>query len=186
MHWSEDLDTERKMQPKLGRRANQGTRQSSEEFGSADDILEATSDQNIQAPMRARKAGGWADETLKSAKNKNATNIIEQERFRDQKIDLEDDIPVIPDIDEIPDDMLSSDVAQAPSVAINRVTTYKELDKDLLKQNAFSQFGDINLSHLTRFMYAEKDIRDPDVVWTKELLFNELITEYRGSVDDKE
>lgn len=72
------------------------------------------------------------------------------------------------------------------SVAVNRVTTYKELDKDLLKQNAFSQFGDINLSHLTRFMYAEKDIRDPDVVWTKESLFNELITEYRGSVDDKE
>lgn len=57
------------MQPKLGRRANQGSRQSSEEFGSADDILESTSDQNIiQAPMRARKAGGWADETLKSGK----------------------------------------------------------------------------------------------------------------------
>ncbi|GLV46404.1 Intraflagellar transport 43 [Carabus blaptoides fortunei] len=149
------------MQPKLGRRANEGNIQSSEEFGSVDDILEATNDQNIQAPMRAREAGGWADETLKSGK----------ERYRDQKIDLEDDIPVIPDIDEIPDDMLSSDVAQAPSVAINRVTTYKELDKDLLIQNAFSQFGDINLSHLTRFMYAEKNIRDPDVVWTKESLF---------------
>lgn len=37
-------------------------------------------------------------------------------------------------------------VAQAPSVAVNRVATYKELDGDLMRQAAFSTLEDIGTS----------------------------------------
>jgi len=36
-------------------------------------------------------------------------------------------------------------VADAPSVAVNRVATYKELDSDLLKNVAFATLDDIDL-----------------------------------------
>ena len=36
-------------------------------------------------------------------------------------------------------------MADAPSVAVNRVATYKELDSDLLKNVAFATLDDIDL-----------------------------------------
>lgn len=59
------------MQPKFGRRGqlnSSGARECSDEFGSTDDILDNLNEtENMQAPI-AKKTGGWADETLKSAK----------------------------------------------------------------------------------------------------------------------
>ena len=41
-------------------------------------------------------------------------------------------------------------VAEAPSVAVNRVATYRELDSDLLRHVAFATIDDIDLRLLTK------------------------------------
>ncbi|NXV77560.1 IFT43 protein, partial [Atlantisia rogersi] len=47
------------------------------------------------------------------------------------------DIPVIPDLEEVQEEDLAMQVAAPPSVQVNRVLTYHDLDKDLMKYAAF-------------------------------------------------
>nr|CAD7260561.1 unnamed protein product [Timema shepardi] len=94
---------------------------------------------------------------------RSAMNAMDQERFQtqdDKRDDSEDDIPVIPDLDDLQDDQLDSQVAVAPSVAVNRVATYKELDSDLLKHSAFATLDDINLQLLTKRLNLEADVKE--------------------------
>ena len=53
-------------------------------------------------------------------------------------------------------------VAEAPSVAVNRVATYRELDSDLLRHVAFATIDDIDLRLLTK-----GKIFSDDCVFTK-------------------
>lgn len=62
----------------------------------------------------------------------------------------EDEIPVIPDLDDMQDDLLLNEMVEAPVVSVNRVATYKELNSELLKQGAFAALEDIDLSILAR------------------------------------
>ncbi|CAG2057392.1 unnamed protein product [Timema podura] len=140
------------------------------------------------APPRTRRTGGWADETTKSGKRRSAMNVMDQERFQtqdDKRDDSDDDIPVIPDLDDLQDDQLDSQVAVAPSVAVNRVATYKELDSDLLKHSAFATLDDINLQLLTKRLNLEADVKEPDEVWTWDLLFTEVSSELRKEWEAK-
>ena len=45
------------------------------------------------------------------------------------------DIPVIPDLDEVQEEDMVTQVAAPPTVQVNRVQTYRELDNDLLKHS---------------------------------------------------
>lgn len=58
-------------------------------------------------------------------------------------------------------------------VSVNKAT-YKELDSELLhlqsNQSAFGKFTDINLNYLTNKLQSEKEVQDPDIVWTMEML----------------
>ena len=51
-------------------------------------------------------------------------------------------------------------IAEAPSVAVNRVATYKELDTDLLKHAAFATLEDIDLTVLTNCMAPEAALKE--------------------------
>lgn len=95
---------------------------------------------------------------------------------------LSDDIPIIPDLDDLPDDLLNEMIDAAalpppPVVSVNRVTTYKELNSDLLKQGAFASLEDIDLSVLARCLQPESALTEPDDVWTWEHLFGEVAAE---------
>nr|CAD7571062.1 unnamed protein product [Timema californicum] len=112
-----------------------------------------------QFPMRERPIPFWF-------RRRSAMNAMDQERFQtqdDKRDDSEDDIPVIPDLDDLQDDQLDSQVAVAPSVAVNRVATYKELDSDLLKHSAFATLDDINLQLLTKRLNLEADVKEISV-----------------------
>lgn len=56
--------------------------------------------------------------------------------------------------------------------------TYRELDSELQhlqsSQSSLGRLGDINLSILTKRLHAEKDVKNPDTVWTIDSLFNTL------------
>nr|CAD7452576.1 unnamed protein product [Timema tahoe] len=150
--------------------------------------LEGSKSPTPVAPPRTRRTGGWADETTKSGKRRSAMNVMDQERFQtqdDKRDDSDDDIPVIPDLDDLQDDQLDSQVAVAPSVAVNRVATYKELDSDLLKHSAFATLDDINLQLLTKRLNLEADVKEPDEVWTWDLLFTEVSSELRKEWEAK-
>ena len=71
----------------------------------------------------------------------------------------DDDIPAIPDLEDVQEEDLALQVAQAPSVAVNRVATYKELDNDLFKHAAFATLDDIDLRILTRCMAPESAVK---------------------------
>ena len=91
--------------------------------------------------------------------------------------DDDDDVPAIPDLDDVQvrtqnevekskavtmdiykydlfpqfeDEDMALRVAEAPSVAVNRVATYRELDSDLLRHVAFATIDDIDLRLLTK------------------------------------
>lgn len=191
MDWATDLEiTSKKLLPRLGRRAGQSNLP---EDKSDDDPLESpislssgksVSMQRPIVPPRSRKTG-WGDE-LKSGKSRAAPNIIEQERFRMiEKEQEEDDIPVIPDLDEIQEDNISSEIASAPIVNANRVTAYEELDTDLVKNAAYTSLDGVSLSLLADKLYNENLVKEPDEVWNWNLLFTQISSEINSETQKK-
>ncbi|XP_012526133.1 intraflagellar transport protein 43 homolog [Monomorium pharaonis] len=188
MDWANDLEiTSKKLLPRLGRRAGQNNFQ--DESKSDDDLLESpislSSAKSMQRPIvppRSRKTG-WSDE-LKSAKSR-ASNIIEQERFRVIEKEEQDDIPVIPDLDEIQEDNISSEIASAPIVNANRVTAYEELDTDLVKNAAYTSLDGVSLSLLADKLYNESLVKEPDEVWNWNLLFTQISSEINSETQKK-
>ncbi|XP_076655977.1 intraflagellar transport 43 isoform X1 [Halictus rubicundus] len=192
MDWAADLEiTSKKLLPRLGRRSTQNVAQ--EDSKSDDDLLESPvsmsagkSTQPPVAPPRTRKTG-WGDE-LKSGRSRGASNIIEQlfirERSRGIEKDPIDDIPIIPDLDEIQEDSALSDI-NTPTVNVNRVTAYKELDTDLVKNAAFTSLNGVNLSLLAEKLYNENLTKEPDEVWNWNLLFTQVASEINSEAQKK-
>ncbi|CAL7934552.1 unnamed protein product [Xylocopa violacea] len=189
MDWATDLEiTSKKLLPRLGRRSTQNIVQ--EESKLDDDLLESpassSSGKSAQPPVvppRTRKTG-WGDE-LKSGKSRGASSIIEQERFRaTEREEVIDDIPVIPDLDEIQEDNTSSDI-NTPPINVNRVAAYKELDTDLVKNAAFTSLNGVNLSLLAEKLYNENLTKEPDEVWNWNLLFTQVSSEVNSEAQKK-
>ncbi|KAJ1519299.1 hypothetical protein ONE63_004598 [Megalurothrips usitatus] len=204
----EDLDFPKtqKAPARKGRRAAPSipTSSSFDANGSSDDLLDSPTsgpsspakNSGPVAPPRSRRTGGWADETLKSANRTphllsrrskhNVQDPAELERFKSPertKPDSDDDIPVIPDLDDLQEDELTSQIAKAPTVVINRVATYKELDSDLFKHAAFATLDDMNLRLLTKRLNLESDIKEPDSCWTWDLLFTDVASDLNNELE---
>ncbi|KAK9753352.1 Intraflagellar transport protein 43 [Popillia japonica] len=176
MNWSDDLDfMSSKKLVKQGRRAeNAGSPEKTELLDNAVDNI---SNSPPEALLRTRKTGKWADEGGKSAKNRTATNLIELERFQTEKAESdEDDIPVIPDIEEFQDELAGSTNTENLKTAGFK-STYKEIDSELIKLDDDQKFGNskIDLSLLTSRLIPEKDCKENDDVWTMDYLFESLM-----------
>ncbi|XP_003708403.1 intraflagellar transport 43 isoform X4 [Megachile rotundata] len=192
MDWATELEiTSKKLLPRLGRRSTQSNIQ--EESKLDDDLLESPlslssgKSQPPVVPPRTRKTG-WGDE-LKSAKTRGSSNIIEQSFLRErsrptEKDELVDDIPIIPDLDEIQEDNALSDI-NAPTINVNRVAAYKELDTDLVKNAAFTSLNGVNLSLLAEKLYNESLVKEPDEVWNWNLLFTQVASEVNSEMQKK-
>ncbi|XP_037052441.1 intraflagellar transport protein 43 homolog [Bradysia coprophila] len=150
-----------------------GTSSSSNNMNVTSDERNADDVDEYIRSQRVRRTGGWADEGVKSPKS--ATNVIEQERFSSITNTThfsDDDIPIIPDLDDVQDDLLMSDLVEAPILAENRTATYKELNSDLMKQAAFTAMEDVDLSILGRCL--QNDLAEPDEEWNWDKLFTEI------------
>jgi hypothetical protein len=170
MNWDEDVDLlpGKKSATKHGRRASNAP-------GTPEEVADSSSAKSPpEVPIRARKTGGWADEGTKSAKSK-GSNMIEQERFHNDKAhESDDDIPVIPDIDDIADDPLNLPDVKVPNVTVKE-STYKELDSQFESgQPNFGNIGDIDLSILTSRLYPEKEVQRCTEIWTMDSLYQDL------------
>ncbi|XP_053330964.1 intraflagellar transport protein 43 homolog [Spea bombifrons] len=131
---------------------------------------------------RPLRQGGWADDSSGSLKSgKRGTEHVEDTRLKQQSLEESDeggDIPVIPDLEDMQEEDLALQVAAPPSVQVNRVMTYMDLDKDLMRHAAFQTLdGDIDLKLLTKVLSPEPEVREDDVHWDWDLLFTEMSSE---------
>ncbi|XP_066550452.1 intraflagellar transport protein 43 homolog isoform X6 [Amia ocellicauda] len=184
----------RKSAVKSGRRARQVAEPMPEESRHVRKPSSSTSMGEGPPPKPPRRQGGWADETPGSAKSgrRPATEEMEDRRLRPQtpeRSDDEGDIPVIPDLEEVQEEDLTMQVAAPPSIQVNRVMTYRDLDNDLMKYSAFQTLdGEINLKLLTKVLAPEQEVREEDVGWDWDHLFTEVSSELMTEWDqgDKE
>ena len=101
-----------------------------------------------------RRTGGWGDENSRVQTAKSV--------FREPVAEVdsdEEELPIIPDLEEVEQEDLALRVAEAPSVAVTRVATYKELDTDLFKHAAFATLEEIDLRLLTRCLAPEASLK---------------------------
>ncbi|XP_035467234.1 intraflagellar transport protein 43 homolog isoform X2 [Scophthalmus maximus] len=88
------------------------------------------------------------------------------------------DIPVIPDLDEVQEEDLTMQIAAPPSIQVNRVMTYRDLDNDLKYYSAFQTLdGEIDLKLLTKVLAPEQEVKEDDVSWDWDHLFTEVSSE---------
>merc|ERR1712080_57234 len=118
--------------------------------------------------------GGWGDET---SRGKTAKSVYREPVMEDSE---DEDLPLIPDLEEVEAEDLALAVAEAPSVAVNRVATYKELDIDLFKHAAFATLEEIDLRLLTRCLAPEASLKEADEAWSWDLLFTDVSSELQS------
>uniref|UniRef100_A0A663DR99 Intraflagellar transport 43 n=1 Tax=Aquila chrysaetos chrysaetos TaxID=223781 RepID=A0A663DR99_AQUCH len=136
-------------------------------------------------PKPPRRQGGWADDPVLAPTRgeHNTPHLL--------LLSLVADIPVIPDLEEVQEEDLAMQVAAPPSVQVNRVLTYHDLDKDLMKYAAFQTLdGEVDLKLLTKVLAPEHELREDDVSWDWDHLFtevsSELVTEWDLGQSERE
>ncbi|XP_075874346.1 intraflagellar transport protein 43 homolog [Nelusetta ayraudi] len=169
---------------KSGRRARLAADQSS--FEESRHVRKAsTSTGDGPPPKPARRQGGWAEESSGSGSAKSSRRLAaedqEDRRLRPQtpqRSDDEGDIPVIPDLEEVQEEDLTMQVAAPPSIQVNRVMTYRDLDNDLKYYSAFQTLdGEIDLKLLTKVLAPEQEVKEDDASWDWDHLFTEVSSE---------
>ncbi|XP_035467233.1 intraflagellar transport protein 43 homolog isoform X1 [Scophthalmus maximus] len=171
---------------KSGRRARLAADQSSFEDSRHQRKSSTTASMGDAPPPKpARRQGGWAEESSGSGSAKSsrrpAAEDVEDRRLQPQTpqgSDDEGDIPVIPDLDEVQEEDLTMQIAAPPSIQVNRVMTYRDLDNDLKYYSAFQTLdGEIDLKLLTKVLAPEQEVKEDDVSWDWDHLFTEVSSE---------
>ncbi|XP_028402981.1 intraflagellar transport protein 43 homolog A-like isoform X2 [Dendronephthya gigantea] len=178
---------------KKGRRANlsfePGIEDGSDNFNgqASEPVANSTSGQFTEKPS-VKKKGGWANESpkekrksaVKKKQNDSDVTTIDDERLRKdhQVVEESDEIPVIPDLDDFQEEDLANKIAAPPSVQVNRVATYKELDNDFQKHLYLLTLDDeIDLKLLGKVLAPESTVFEEDKVWDWDRLFTEVSSE---------
>ncbi|XP_060564369.1 intraflagellar transport protein 43 homolog isoform X2 [Ruditapes philippinarum] len=144
-------------------------------------------------PPKPNRVSGWGEdaprrrgrnlgEGMEQFEETVSVFSVESERLRphspDKSDDSDNDIPVIPDLEDQQEEDITQTVAYAPNVAVNRVATYKELDNDLLRQAAFLTLdNEIDLKLLTKSLATDSDLIEEDKPWDWDRLFTEVTSE---------
>ncbi|XP_035183544.1 intraflagellar transport protein 43 homolog isoform X2 [Oxyura jamaicensis] len=179
--------------PRMGRRARQDV--PPDENGSRKNSSSASAGED-PPPKPPRRQGGWADDPVlaPTKSGKKHAEEVEDHRLRQHSLEASSDggdIPVIPDLEEVQEEDLAMQVAAPPSVQVNRVMTYHDLDKDLMKFAAFQTLdGEVDLKLLTKVLAPEHELREDDVSWDWDHLFtevsSELVTEWELGQSERE
>lgn len=149
-------------------------------------VLEDKSEPTEISSNPPRKVFGWSEEPKEKGKRKRERQPqvpIEDDHFQSSSDDSENDnIPVIPDIDEVAEEALASQIAAPPTVALNRFATYKQLDSDLHRHvGLFTLDGDIDLKLLANVLSSEDDIKEEDEPWEWDKLFSKVSCDLTAS-----
>ncbi|XP_031627033.1 intraflagellar transport protein 43 homolog isoform X2 [Contarinia nasturtii] len=179
MDWAEDLKQTIKKTVKKGRRATEASLASSD--GPSTPEYDSNFQENALSdefssgldfksfPGKQKHRSGWTDEPVRSGSSG-------KERFSTVLATSppSDDIPELPDLDDVIDEAAINDAKEVEALAANRVETYKELNFELLKYSEFASSENIDLSKLMHCLQDENVLSDHDVPLTKEQLFSEV------------
>ncbi|KAM6202660.1 intraflagellar transport protein 43 homolog [Rhynchocyon petersi] len=166
---------------KMGRRAQPEPAQTDDTLLSGKDSSSSLTGE-APPPKPPRRQGGWADDSMKTSRfGRKVSEEIEDHRLKQHSLDGSDDvgdIPVIPDLEEVQEEDFVQQVAAPPSIQVNRVMTYRDLDNDLMKYSAFQTLdGEIDLKLLTKVLAPEHEVREDDVSWDWDHLYTEVSSE---------
>lgn len=164
----------------MGRRAQQESMQAESYLSSKNSSLTQTGE--TPPPKPPRRQGGWAEDSVKVSKlGKKFSEEMEDRRLKQHNLtgsDEGEDIPVIPDLEDVQEEDFVLQVASPPSIQVNRVMTYRDLDNDLMKYSAFQTLdGEIDLKLLTKVLAPEHEVREDDVGWDWDHLYTEVSSE---------
>nr|XP_039270162.1 intraflagellar transport protein 43 homolog [Styela clava] len=130
-------------------------------------------------PRPSRRMAGWGDADNKRDRNKGVEDSRllvtgDSPRTRIHSSDEEgDDLQVIPDLDDVQNEDIAQQMAAPPSVAMNQVATYRELDSDLQRHSTFTLLdNEIDLKLLAKHMTTGID--EPDETWDWDILFAQI------------
>ncbi|XP_037957218.1 intraflagellar transport protein 43 homolog [Teleopsis dalmanni] len=145
----------------------------------------SSKDSELKRPPVRRISGGWADSSgLKGLKSKKGSFDDERFQFSTPKSTKsttpDDDIPIIPDLEDIKDEIILNEIVEPPIYPTDRVATLKELNYDLLSQNAFSSLADMNLTVLLHSLAPQNSLDEADEVWEWEKVFTQITAEIRN------
>uniref|UniRef100_A0A0K2TK59 Intraflagellar transport 43 homolog (Chlamydomonas) [Bos taurus] n=1 Tax=Lepeophtheirus salmonis TaxID=72036 RepID=A0A0K2TK59_LEPSM len=170
----------RKVNAKQGRRADKLTSAFDEVHSNKNafqsikpkDLFATDQSAIVEAAGRRRNGHGvWEQESTSRAKSSHTGRPKTSKNKNGNYYDDDDVIPIIPDLEEVQEEDLVARVAEAPTVNVNRVADYNELDSDLLKHAAFATLDEIDLRALTRSMAPESALKESDEEWTWDTLF---------------
>ena len=150
-------------------------------------MLEENTNTEDSPPKPPPKVLGWSEEPKGKRKRDRQPEVMPEELNQESDDSADDSIPVIPDIDEVAEEALVTQIAAPPTVALNRFATYKQLDSDLHKHaGLFTLDGDIDLKLLADVLSSEDDVREEDETWEWDKLFskvsNDLTTNRDGQL----
>ncbi|KAH6926721.1 hypothetical protein HPB50_021240 [Hyalomma asiaticum] len=144
------------------------------------------SGEGSKAPPKPRRNSGWADDNSSSAGLFREVPKLTRNETVLERDDSDTEIPSIPDLGEFEHEDLTAQIAQAPSVPVNRVDTFQQLDNELLKQAAFTTLDGCDLRLLAKYLTPEEYLKEPDTVWTWDTLFTEVAAEINKSSDNSQ
>ncbi|XP_062503429.1 intraflagellar transport protein 43 homolog A-like [Corticium candelabrum] len=149
-----------------------------------DDDAHRVEEREKDGPPQLRKTGGWASETTSERKPKRQDKLEVLDSDNDRlNVDSDDDIVTIPDLDEVQEEELITQMAAPPSIQVTRLDTFKKLDTDLYKHAGLSTLdGEIDLKLLTKVLTPESDVKEDDVLWEWDRLFTEVSSELQKEV----
>ncbi|KAF6215272.1 hypothetical protein GE061_010024 [Apolygus lucorum] len=112
----------------------------------------------------------WTDSSFRAKNSPHELSSRNRERE-----DSEDDIPLIPGIDELQED----NFAAAPDLPSTKLS-FIQLNSNLKKYAAFSVVDNINLGLLSKHLFKESDLKENDTKWSWDLLFTEVSSNLRS------
>uniref|UniRef100_A0A674JQD0 Intraflagellar transport 43 n=1 Tax=Terrapene triunguis TaxID=2587831 RepID=A0A674JQD0_9SAUR len=172
---------------KMGRRARQDSFPEENRLSRKNSSANSTGEG--PPPKPPRRQGGWADDPVMAPSNgRKAQYSVVFMLLLSLPVA---DIPVIPDLEEVQEEDLAMQVAAPPSIQVNRVMTFRDLDNDLMKYAAFQTLdGEIDLKLLTKVLAPEQEVREEDVFWDWDHLYmevsSELVTEWDVGQSERE
>lgn len=165
-----------KRSAKTGRRAQQHTSKNENDAPPKPEPAPESRQENApQVPRPSRRTtttSGWGETTSKNPE-------LEDSRFAVNDDDIENDlnesIQMIPDIEEVHEEDLIQQMAAPPTISMNQVATYRELDSDLLKKSTFQMLdNEIDMKLLAKHLLPESELKESNDAWEWERLFTDV------------
>lgn len=144
-------------------RRKDGDRKKSFLFGKSNDRF--TSDFQSEFLPRRRE---FIESTSTTARPMTAANI--------------DSIPTLPDLESMETTIEAETSADAPVMAVNKLFSYQDLEKDIAKFSALSSLDASEVSTLLKKILCESDVREEPGVWTWDNLIASVASKLNDSL----